>query len=140
MRIHRHDALCDVIFHALLQDNSGCKWEQRCGSNLDRPGDVFHPDYLLGKPAYFDVTVHNPLQDSLLSQSAVLAGVAALRGEVEKDAHYEEAVLGAGGFSSLWLWRLCTFGLLLVLKFLGILLSRHQTEVVWALLWPAIIF
>ena len=97
MRICRHDALCDVIFHALLQDNSGCKQEQHCGSNLDRPGDVFHPDYLFGKPAYFDVTVRNPLQDSLLSQSAVLAGVAASRGEVERDAHYEEAVLGAGG-------------------------------------------
>ena len=68
MKICRHDALCDVIFHALLQDNSGCKREQRCGSNLDRPGDVFHPDYSFGKPAYFDVTVRNPLQDSLLSQ------------------------------------------------------------------------
>ena len=74
--------------------------------------------------------MRNPLQDSLLSQSAVLAGVAASRGEVEKDAHYEEAVLGDGGFSSPWLWRLWAFGLLLVLKFLG---------VVQVLLWPAII-
>ena len=32
----------------------------------------------------------------LLSQSAVTAGVAASRGVVEKDAHHEEAVLGAG--------------------------------------------
>ena len=55
-----------------------------------------HPDYLYGKPAYFDVTVRNPLHDPLLSQPAVLAGAAALRGEVEKDAHHEEAVLGAG--------------------------------------------
>ena len=101
MRIRWHDTLCDVIFHTLLQDNSGCKREQCCGFNLDRPRDVFHPDYVYGKSAYFDVTVHNPLQDSLLSQSAVLAGVAASRGEVEKDAHHEEAVLGAGGFSSL---------------------------------------
>ena len=35
------------------------------------------------------------VQDSLLSQSAVTAGVAASQGEVEKDAHHEEAVLGA---------------------------------------------
>ena len=35
----------------------------------------------------------------------MLAGVAASRGDVEKDTHYEEAVLGAGGFSSLWLWN-----------------------------------
>ena len=110
MRIRRHDALCDFVFHALLQDNSGCKREQRCGSGLDRPGDVYHPDFLYGKPAYFDVTVRNPLQGSLLSQSAVTAGVAASRGEVEKDAHHEEAVLGAGGIfiplavESLGLW------------------------------------
>ena len=97
MRIRRHDALCDIVFHALLQDNSGCKREQRCGGTLDRPGDVYHPDFLYGKPAYFDVTVRNPLQDSLLNQSAVTAGVAASRGEVEKDAHHEEAVLGVGG-------------------------------------------
>ena len=34
---------------------------------------------------------------STISTAAVLAGVAASWGEVEKDAHYEEAVLGAGG-------------------------------------------
>ena len=83
MRIRRHDALCDIVFHALLQDNSDCEREQRCGSRLDRPGDVYHPDYLYVKPAYFDVTVRNHLQDSLLSQSAVSAGVAAAWGEME---------------------------------------------------------
>ena len=114
MRIRQHDALCDVIYHALLQDNSGCKREQRCGSELDHPGDVYHPDFLFGKPAYFDVTVRSPLQDSLLSQSAVTAGVAASRGEMEKDAHHEEAVLGAGGIfiplavELLGLWSPCS--------------------------------
>ena len=86
----------DVTFHVLLQDNSGCKREQHCDSNLDCPGDVFYSDYLYGKPAYFDVTVRNLLQDSLLNQSAILAGVAASRGEVEKDAYYEKAVLVVG--------------------------------------------
>ena len=98
MRIRRHDALCDIVFHALLQDYSGCKREQCCGSSLDRPGDFFHPDFLYGKPAYFDVTVRNPLQDSILSQSAMSAGIAASWGEVEKDAHHEETVASAGGF------------------------------------------
>ena len=41
--------------------------------------------------------MRNPLQDSILSQSAVSAGIAASRGEVEKDAHHEEAVASAGG-------------------------------------------
>ena len=63
MHICRHDALCDVIYHTLLQDNTGCRKEQRCaGSRLDCPGDVFHPDFVHGKPAYFDVTEHCPLQ------------------------------------------------------------------------------
>ena len=97
LRIRQHDALCDIVFHALLQDNSGCKRGQHCGSGLDCPGDVYHSDFLHGKPAYFDVTVCNPLQDSILSQSAVTAGVAASRGKVEKDAHHEEAMLSAGG-------------------------------------------
>ena len=60
MRIRQHDTICDVIWHALLQDHSGCKKEQRCGSDLDRPGHVFHPDFQYGKPAYFDVSVRHP--------------------------------------------------------------------------------
>ena len=101
MSIHQHDALCDVVFHILLQDNSYCKREKHFDSNLDRPWDVFYPDFSYGKPAYFDVTVRKPLQDSLLSQSSMLADVAASRGEVEKGVHHEQAVLGARGFSSL---------------------------------------
>ena len=111
MRIRRHDALCDVIYHALLQDNTGCRKEQRCaGSQLDRPGDVLHPDFVHGKPAYFDVTVHCPLQESLLGRSAVSAGVAAVKGEEDKDAHHDELVQAAGGVfvplvvESLGLW------------------------------------
>ena len=33
MRIRRHDALCDVIYHALLQDNTGCRKEQQCAGS-----------------------------------------------------------------------------------------------------------
>ena len=59
---------------------------------------------------------------------------------MEKDAHYEEAVVGAGELLSLWLWILWAFGLLLVLKFLGILSSEQQTEMVQVLFWSAVIF
>ena len=41
LRIRRHDAICDVIWHALVQDNSGCKKEQCCGTDLDRLGTFF---------------------------------------------------------------------------------------------------
>ena len=60
LRICQHDALCEVIWYALLQDH-GCKREQWCGSDLDHPGDVFHSDFQYGKPFYFDVSVHHPL-------------------------------------------------------------------------------
>ena len=111
MRIRRHNALCDVIYHALLHDNTGCRKEQWCaGSQMDRPGDVFHPDFVHGKPVYFDAIMRCPLQESLLGQSAVSAGVAAAKGEEDKDAHHDELVQAAGGVfvplvvESLGLW------------------------------------
>ena len=125
MRIRRHDALCDVIYHALLQDNTGCRKEQRCaGSRLDRPGDVFHPDFVHGKPAFFDVTVRCPLQESLLGRSAVLAGVAAAKGEEDKDAHHDELVQAAvlEVFLSPWWLSSWVCGLLLVVLSCRILL------------------
>ena len=99
LRIRRHDAICDLLWHTLVQDHSGCKKEQRCGlgAGLDRPGDVFHPDFQFGKSAYFDVSVCHPLQDSLLCLSAATAGVAAGRGEADKDSRHEAAVRAAGG-------------------------------------------
>ena len=103
--------IIDVIYHALLQDNTGCHKEQQCaGSRLDRLGDVFHPDFVHGKPAYFDITVRCPSQESLLGWSAVSAGVAAAKGEKDKDAHHDELVQAAGGvfvplvIESLGLW------------------------------------
>ena len=102
-----------MIYHALLQDYTGCRKEQRCaGSRLERPGDVFqhHPDFVYGKPAYFDVTVRCPLQESLLGRSAVSAGVAADNREEDKDAHHDELVQAAGSVfvplvvESLGLW------------------------------------
>ena len=53
--------------------------------------------------AYFDVTVLNLSQDSLLGQLAVTIAIAGPRGnyKVEKDAHHEEVVLEAEKI----LWR-----------------------------------
>ena len=81
----------------MVQDNSGCKKEQRCGTDLDHPGDVLHPDFQFGTPAYFDVSVRHPPQDSLLCLSAATAGVAASHGEADKDSHHEASVRAAGG-------------------------------------------
>ena len=49
LRTKRHNALCDVLFNALLVDDSRCRREMRCASTSEaRPGDIFHPDFELG--------------------------------------------------------------------------------------------
>ena len=89
----RHDALRDVIFNALLVDDKGTLKEQRFSSDTsDRPGDVFHPNFLTGRPAYFDITVRNSFQPKFVSSSATAAGAAGLAGEMEKDAKYDVLV------------------------------------------------
>ena len=51
LRIKRHGALCKVIYHALLTEKHA-KREQRCsGYDNSRPGDIFDPDFLLGRLA-----------------------------------------------------------------------------------------
>ena len=96
LRSKRQDALCDVLHHTLLIDNSSCRREQRCLSDDNsRPGDLYHPDFLLGRPAYFDITVRNSLLPQFLINSSLQAGAAAASGELEKDSKYLEAVESA---------------------------------------------
>ena len=95
MRIHHHDALVNILYHALLQ---GVLKEQ-CASFDDssHPEDIFHPDYQLGRPAYFNVSVHSTTQPAHISSSASCAGVAAAAGEVAKDAKHLAIVEKEGG-------------------------------------------
>ena len=42
LRMKRHNALCEVVFNALLVDDSRCRREMRCSSTSNsRPGDIF---------------------------------------------------------------------------------------------------
>ena len=44
MRIRHHDALVDIVCHALSQSHSGVLKEQRVSyEDNSRPGDVYHP-------------------------------------------------------------------------------------------------
>ena len=70
LRSRRHGALRDVIFQALLVHDNGTPHEQRSSENYSRPGDVYHPNFLFGCPAYFDVTVCNSFQQRFVSHSA----------------------------------------------------------------------
>ena len=110
LRIMRHNALRDTIWHALLQDNNNAVREQHCGEGNSRPGDVYHPDFQQGKPAYFDISVRSSLQPQYLNRAAHQAGAAGEAGEAEKDTRHAQQVEEAGGLffplvvESLGLW------------------------------------
>ena len=98
LRIRRHESLCDIVYHSLHQDGPLVRREQRLsGASQDRPGDIFHPDFLNGKPTYFDLTVRNSLQPGIINLSSISAGVAGLQGEQSKDSKYANTVEKAGG-------------------------------------------
>ncbi len=93
LRIRQHDSLRDVIWHALLQDDSNSRREQRIsGDSQDRPGDILHPNFVDGRATFFDVSVTSTLQPGNLNRALSNAGVAAREAEMRKDAKYEEHV------------------------------------------------
>ena len=81
-------------------DNPRAAREPHCSVDNNRPGDIFHPDFAQGKPAYFDVSVRNSLQLQFLCRAAYLTGAAGEAGEMAKDARHEEGVIAAGGIFS----------------------------------------
>ena len=98
LHIRRHNALCDLIYYALLEDNSDVRKEQKVsGESAARPGDIFHPDFYNDHPTYFDVSVQSALHSGVLSHSAITPGFAALRGEMEKDAKHKALIEAVGG-------------------------------------------
>ena len=51
--LKRHNALCNIMWHALLSDDKSCRREQNCSANhQSHPGDIYHPDFLNGNPAF----------------------------------------------------------------------------------------
>ena len=113
----RHDGLSEVVYNALLTGDSRCRREARCSSsNQTRPGDVYHPDFDRGLPAYFDLSVRSSLQPSFLTQAASHSGAASEAGEMEKDERHHLNVSSTGSiFIRSWL-RLWVFGQLLAFK------------------------
>ena len=65
LRIQRLNALVSVVHHALLQDHPGVLREQGIPSDRSRPGDIYHPDFHLGRPAYFDLSVRSTTQSAV---------------------------------------------------------------------------
>ena len=96
LRIKRHDSIRDIIWQSLILDNPQTSKEQRCDSSNSRPGDILHPDFILGKPAFFDISVRNSFIPPFIAASASQAGSAGIAGELEKDSHYRATVESLG--------------------------------------------
>jgi len=102
MRFCHHDAIVDIVCHVLSQSHPGVLKEQRVSSNdHSHPGDVYHPDFQFGHPAYFDVSVSSTTQLSHISSSSCCAGVAAAAAaaaaeEVAKDLKHQAVVEEVG--------------------------------------------
>ena len=87
-----------VVHHALFQDHPGVLRQQAISSDQSRPGDIYHPDFHLGRPAYFDLSVRSTTQSAVISSASSQAGVAAAVGEIAKDNQYQDIVNDNGDF------------------------------------------
>ena len=61
--------------------SSDVLWEQGISSDQSRPGDIYHPDFFLGHPAYFDISVRSITRSAVVysasSQTAATTAAAA---------------------------------------------------------------
>ena len=95
LRIQCHDSQVFVVHHALLQDHPGVLCEQGAStSDHSCPGNIYHPNFCLGHPAYFDLSVRCITQSA---STASQAGVVAAAGERAKDNQYLDRVNNTGG-------------------------------------------
>ena len=81
-----------------LSYDVGTHHEQACSAqSKDRPGDIYHPDFLHEKPAYFDVLVRNSFHLVYAVTSAVEPSSATETGEMERDSLHDSDVSSCGG-------------------------------------------
>ena len=101
--VSRHNKLRDV-FYDFCQRACLCpRLEMGCGAGSDsqsRSADVLVPNWDLGKPAAFDLSVTSTLQSSALLEASVTAGSAA---QLENITTATKSVTNWGGPASL-LW------------------------------------
>ena len=80
--VPHHNKLCGVFVECCRGANVSAQVEVGSGFGHDkhntRPADVLLPNWSLGKPVAFDLTVTSPLNPSILSEVGVMAGSAVL--------------------------------------------------------------
>ena len=86
--VTRHNQLRNVLAETCRRAHLSVKVEM--GSNLtsehdhSRPADILLPNWALGKPAAFDISVTSPLNPKIVSVAGLSAGAAALSTEERK--------------------------------------------------------
>ena len=85
--VSRHNKLRDILAESCRRAHLGVQVEM--GNNLTnhshtRPADLLVPNWVLGKPAAFDLSVTSPLNPTTLLEASVTTGVAALTTELKK--------------------------------------------------------
>eukprot|EP00731_Ephydatia_muelleri_P007115 Em0003g1363a len=85
--VSRHNKLRDILAESCRRAHLGVQVEM--GNNLTnhshtRPADLLVPNWVLGKPAAFDLSVTSPLNPTTLLEASVTTGVAALTTELRK--------------------------------------------------------
>ena len=85
--VSRHNKLRDILAESCRRAHLGDQVEM--GNNLTnhshtRPADLLVPNWVLGKPAAFDLSVTSPLNPTTLLEASVTTGVAALTTELKK--------------------------------------------------------
>ena len=86
--VSRHNRLRYVFLETCRRACIGAHIEAGSGLGHNqcrtRPADVLVPDWMLGKPAAFDITITSPLNPSTFTEASVTAGSAALAAEQRK--------------------------------------------------------
>ena len=91
----RHNALRDVLSQFCHRARLGGQLEVGHGSGADsphsRPADILVPNWMIGKPAAFDLTVVSPLNSNTLNEAGATGGSAARKAETCKhNANYHK--------------------------------------------------
>ena len=97
-RIHRHDAVKDVLFSAAQSAALAPTREapSLISGSCSRPADIFLPTWKRGMPAALDVHVISPLQLQTKDKAAIIQGHALKVGEQRKMAAHGEECKEAG--------------------------------------------
>ena len=84
MRVRCHDALVDIVHHALSHSHPGVLKEQRAScEDQSCPDDVYHPDFQCGRPVFL-IFQFVALLSLLIFLLLTCAGVAVATGELAK--------------------------------------------------------